>query len=148
MQSEPKDRNAANQLLLTCVGLSVIFGIVVGERIDFESLGKLRLVSLTGHGAVTTLGSIVVAILMVVSGARLTVVMRPSKLAFLGAFLVVAGPAILAHVSSGTKSTSAPIPFLLLAILEFIGAAFLGVGLRELLWRKPTPAMNEGPKGE
>jgi hypothetical protein len=134
MKPEPSDKPDLNQRILTCVGLSVVCGIVFGQLFNFQDLGGVRLVSLTGDGPVADLLLIAAAALTVLGGARMTVTLRPGALLFLGALLLaaaLAGPAIFVHLKPGAKVT---IPFLPLAVLEFIGAAFLGTGLRRLFW--------------
>jgi hypothetical protein len=98
----------------------------------------VRLVSLTGDGPVADLFLIVAAALIILGGARMTGTLGPGALLFLGPVLLVAalaGPTIFGHFKPGAKVS---IPFLPLAVLEFIGAAFLGTGLRRLFWKGQT----------
>jgi hypothetical protein len=138
MKPEPSDKPDLNQRILTCVGLSVVFGIVVGKVFDFQDLGGVRLVSLTGDGPVADLFLIVAAALTVLGGARMTVTVRPGALLILGVVLLVAalaGPTIFVHLEPGAKVS---IPFLPLAVLELVGAGFLGTGLRRLFSKDRT----------
>jgi hypothetical protein len=138
MEPEPSDKQDLNERILTCVGLSVVCGIVFGQLVDLQDLGGVRLVSLTGDGPLADLILIVAAALTILSGARMTVTLRPGVLLFLGMVLLVAalaGPTILVHVEPGAKVS---IPFLPLAVLEFVGAAFLGTGLRRLFSKDRT----------
>jgi hypothetical protein len=154
MKGESKEQEDRNQRVLTCLGLSVILGIVVAEAFDFQDTGKVHLVSLTGRGLVGDLLVIVVAILIVLGGARMTVSIRRGRLVLLGVLLLavtLAGPSVLSHVSPNTKiDTRTPSSFLLLAALEFIGAILLGSGLRRLLLRKQggLPTISEEGKSE
>ncbi len=140
MKTEPSDKPDLNQRILTCVGLSVVCGIVFGQLFDFQDVGGVRLVSLTGDGPAADLFLIVAAVLTVLGGARMTVTLWPGALLILGVVLLVAalaGPTIFVHLEPGVKVS---IPFLPLAVLEFIGAAFLGTGLRRLFWKdRATP---------
>jgi hypothetical protein len=138
MRPEPRDKQDLNHRILTCVGLSVVFGIVFAQHLDFQDLGGVRLVALTGGGPAADLFLIVAAALAVLGGARMTVTLPPAALLFLGAvllFATLAGPTIFLHFEPGAKLS---IPFLPLAVLEFIGAAFVGAGLRRLFWKGPT----------
>jgi hypothetical protein len=138
MKPEPSDKTDLNQRILTCVGLSVVCGIVFGQLFNSQDLGGVRLVSLTGDGSVADLLLIAAAALTILGGARMTVTLRPGALLFLGVVLLVAalaGPTIFVHLKPGAKVT---IPFLPLAVLEFIGAAFLGTGLRRLFSKGRT----------
>jgi hypothetical protein len=138
MQPEPKDEKDLTQWILLCLGISVIVGTVVSQLFDFEDLGKLRLISLTGQGPVADILLIVAAVLVVLGGIRMTVIMRPRSLIFLGAVILVAalaGPAMIARVSSSTKFS---IPFLASTVLELVGAILVGAGLRRLFWQDRT----------
>jgi drug/metabolite transporter (DMT)-like permease len=142
MKLEPSDKPDLNQRILTCVGLSVVSGIVFGQLFDFQDVGGVRLVSLTGDGPVADLFLIVAAALTVLGGARMTVTLRPGALLILGVVLLVAalaGPTIFVHLDPRKKVS---IPFLPLAVLEFIGAAFLGTGLRRLFWNDRTTLLS------
>jgi hypothetical protein len=143
MQPEPPDQKDINQWGLVCVGISVVLGVAVGQVFDFEHSNKLHLVSLTGHGPVADLLLIVAAILMVLGGARMTVTLRPGRLVFLGVILLTAAfasPTIVAHVSSGRRISVA---FLPLASIEFVGAALVGAGLRQMIWHDRKAARQE-----
>jgi hypothetical protein len=152
MESESKGRNAANQLILTCVGLSVIFGIVVGELIDFESLGKLRLISLTPRGhnnsAFDCRGRSYGSWRRKVSRSDAPDSTHISRYGSGG--WTARGAWNSRACMVGHEVRCRPIPFLPLAIVEFIGAAFLGAGLRQLLRRNRTEVQwtNEGPNVE
>jgi hypothetical protein len=142
MKPEASDEPDLNQRILTSVGLSVVCGIVFGQLFDFQEVGGARLVSLTGDGPVADLFLIVAAALTVLGGARMTVTLRSGALLFLGVVLLVAalaGPTIFVHLQPGVKVS---IPFLPLAVLEFIGAAFLGSGLRRLFWKDRTTPLS------
>ena len=138
MKPEPSDKPDLNQRILTCVGLSVVFVIVVGKVFDFQDLGGVRLVSLTGYGLPADLFLIAAAAVAILGGARMTVTLRPGALLFLAVVLLgaaLAGLTIFSHLKPGAKVS---IPFLPLAVLEFVGAAFLGTGLRRLFSKDRT----------
>ena len=48
MRREPPEQKNRNQWMLTCVGVSVVLGVVIGHLVNFEALAELHLVSLTG----------------------------------------------------------------------------------------------------
>jgi uncharacterized membrane protein YeaQ/YmgE (transglycosylase-associated protein family) len=138
MQPEPKDEKDLTQWILICVGISVVVGTVVSQLFDFENLGKLRLISLTNQGPVADILLIVAAVLVVLGGVRMTVIMRPRSLIFLGAVILVAalaGPAMIARLSSNIKFS---IPFLASTVLGLVGAILVGAGLRRLFWQDQT----------
>lgn len=122
------------------MGVSVVLGIVVGEMFDFENQGKLHFVSITGRGPVADAFVIVSVILMVLGALGMTTAIRTAILIILGTVLILAplvGPSIVTWVSPNTKiDTQTRSSFLFLSIVEFIGACFLGSGLRRLLSHK------------
>jgi hypothetical protein len=134
MKAEPPEQKDSTPWVLACVGVSVVVGIIVGQLFDSEHPGRLRLVSLTGHGAVADLLLIFAAVLVVLSGARMTDTVRPSRLVLLGLILLTVAfgsPFLMTRISPSTQFS---IPFLPAAITEFIGAVLLGAGLRRLIW--------------
>jgi hypothetical protein len=150
MQPEPPEQKNHNQWVLTCLGVSVVLGVVVGQLVDFEDLGKLRLVSLTSRGPVVDLLLVVAAILLVVGGVRMTAIMRPAGLVSLGLVILVgtfAGPALVERSSPNTKMS---IPFVPLTVLEFVGAALLGAGLQRIIFpsEPKSPSGGEGTKSQ
>jgi len=150
MQHEPPEQKKHRQWVMTCVGVSVVLGLIVGQMVDTEELDKLKLISLTGGGAIEDIVLVVAAILLVVGGARLTVILPPVALVCVGILLLLAtfaGPSLIARISSKPQIS---IPFVPASVLEFVGAALLGAGLRPLIFPSDhkTKAGREGSKSE
>jgi hypothetical protein len=133
MQPEPPEQKKNQQWVMACLGVSVVLGIVVGQFVDFEDFGKLHLVSLTGRGPLGDLVLIAAAILLVLGSARLTITLHPAGLMCVGVLILLGpfvGPAVFARASSNREIS---IPFVPLAVLEFVGAALLGAGLQRII---------------
>jgi hypothetical protein len=141
MSAEPPEQKDVLPRVLACLGVSVIVGILVAHFFDSEHPGRLRLVSLTGHGPVADLLLIFAAVLVVLGGARMTVMVRPGRLVLLGLILLAIAFGALSLMTSISPNAHFSIPFLPIGVAEFIGAVLLGAGLRRLIWpekNKPT----------
>jgi hypothetical protein len=154
MKSKPKDPKDVNQLILGGMGVSVVVGMVVGDILMSKDTGQLHLISLTGRGPLTDFLVFAAVVLTVLAGVAMLSVMRPSALTILGAVLTVAplaSPFAVSYLSPDTKiDFQAPTSFLISGSVEFIGAIFLGTGLRRLITqkRKNIPTIDDGQKGE
>ena len=150
MRRENPDRNKHQQWVMTCMGVSVVLGVIVGQMVDSKGLDKLRLTSLTGGGPSKDLLLIVAAILLVVGGARLAVTLRPAALVCIGIFVLLttfAGPSLIARISSKQQIS---VPFAAAAVLEFVGAVLFGAGLQRLIfpYDQKTKAPGQGSEPE
>lgn len=132
--------NGLNQLMVATAAISVILGIVVGEVIEFDGPSEWHLASITGRGPSQDVLLIILIVLVILSAVWLSATMKSAILIFLGSILLLAGlggPSAVAHLSPSSKiDTQSRTPFLLLALLEFLGGAFLSAGLLDLLRRR------------
>jgi hypothetical protein len=136
MKPEPPEQKDVTPWVLACVGVSVVIGIVVGQFFDTEHPGRLHLVSLTGQGPVADLLLVLAAVLVVLAGARMTVIVRPHWLIFLGLVLLATGFGGSSLVNRISPDSHFSISFLPAAVTDFIGAVLVGSGLRRLIWRE------------
>lgn len=140
MPPESREQKDLNQRILTITGISVVLGILFGQLFDFEDLSHVRMMSITGRGPFSDLLVVLGALIFVIAGAKLTVLMGTKGLLVLGTVLVIGalfGPSILTRFWTGGASSSRPsASFLQLAVIEFIGAALVGAGLRQLFRNK------------
>jgi hypothetical protein len=156
MKSKPKDRKDANQnrLILAGMGVSVVVGMVVGDILMSKDTGKMHLISLTGRGLLADFLVVAMVALAVLAGVGMLSVMRPGALTILGAILTVAplaSPFAVSYLYPHTKiDFQAPTSFLISGSVEFIGAIFLGTGLRRLITqkRKGLPTIDGGQKNQ
>lgn len=132
---ENEPRPESRRTLVTLV-VSVVVGIVVGQLFEFDG-HHLRIASFTGQGIAVDLSLTCLIILIVLAVLGLAVDVRPAHLVAAGTSLLVAAitlPALSfrnpAAVTVGAQGRS---PFLLSAILEFIGAYSIGSGLRRII---------------
>jgi hypothetical protein len=148
MPPESKEQKDLNQRILTITGVSVVLGILCGQLLDFDDLSHIRMISITGHGPFSDLLVILGALIFIIAGSRLTVLMGTKGLLVLGTLLVLGalfGPNLFARYVG--RELPSP-PFLQLAVIEFIGAALVGSGLRQLLRTRDSKSQptNRGDK--
>lgn len=136
MQSESTDKSARNRWILTCVGLSIILGIVSNQVFNFDDAGKFHVVSFTGRGPVMDVALVTTALLAMMGGIELTAFVGSASLIVLGTALLLlgfGGPHVLSHISPDIKiDPVAHSSILVLSTLLFLGAVFLGSGFQRL----------------
>jgi hypothetical protein len=142
MRSELNHPAARHRWVLTCVGLSIVLGIVFSQAFDFDNPAKFHFVSITGRGSVMDIYLITTAMLLIIGGIEVTAVAGSGSLIIGGTalvFLGLAGPRVISHISPDMKiDPSAHSSILILSTLLFLGAVFLGSGLQRLFGGKKS----------
>lgn len=113
------------QVILGASAVSLMLGYVVGTAIESDDPSKRHFISLFGTG--------VTALVVILFGVFLSVTLNPTLLVVLGVILLIGGlggPSAISHFwPNSTIDVQDRGTFMILAILEFIGGAFLCGGL-------------------
>lgn len=125
------------QMMLGGTAVSIILGMAVGAAISFDDPSGLRLTSISGGGLILDVFFVVVAVVVVLYAIWLSATLNATALVICGSVLLIAGlggPSIVNHVShTFTINTQSRTSFVILAILEFLGGAFLAAGLLDFI---------------
>jgi len=125
------------QVMLGGTAVSIILGMAVGAAISFDDPTGIRLTSISGGGLVLDFFFVMVAVVVVLYAIGLSATLNATALVVLGSALLLAGlggPSVINHVSHAfTINTQSRASFVILAILEFLGGAFLAAGLLDFI---------------
>lgn len=135
MRTEAAKPDSETLWILTCAGVSLVLGVAIGQQVDSQDPASFHVTSIV-YKLLSMLPVIAAAIVVVVGSIRLTVVVKPVYLFLLG-IILVGGALVIPTLSTRfyreikdpawTRSS-----FLPLAVLEFVGAVFISIGLRRL----------------
>lgn len=140
------------QVMLGGTAVSVILGMAVGAAISFDGTSGLRLTSISGGGLALDGFFVVVAVVVVFYAIGLSATLNATALVVLGSVLLLAGlggPSLINHVTHNFRiNTQSRTSFVILAILEFLGGAFLAAGLLDFIRRgnRQTPTRPDRTK--
>ena len=122
--------------MLGGVAVSVILGMAVGAAISFDDPSSSRFASISG-GVTLDVSFILVALVVVLYAIALSATLNPTILVVLGSLLLFAGlggPGMINHIWQNSQiNTQSRRSFVILAMLEFLGGAFLAAGLLDLI---------------
>lgn len=125
------------QVMLGGTAVSIILGMAVGAAISFDDPTGVRLTSISGRGLTLDLFFVAVAVVVVLYAIWLSATLNATTLVILGSVLLLAGlggPSLMNHVShTFTINTQSGASFVILAMLEFLGGAFLAAGLLDFI---------------